>query len=172
MEHQSHDFTDLVTGHQQRMYRYIVSLLGHADAAWDVLQETNRVLLEKRNEFEAGTNFVNWALTVAQFQTMAWLRNLKRDRLIATPDIIELIADDAQEMNVGEDSKLRALQACLESLSDHHRDLVHRRYARSEKLSDLSERTGRTVNAMKQLFFRIRETLMNCIQHRLEGESP
>lgn len=172
MKPESHDFADLVTGHQQRMYRYIVSLLGNADAAWDVLQESNRVLLEKRTEFEVGTSFTNWALTVAQFQTMAWLRNQKRDRLIATPEIIELMADDAKEMYAEEGSRMGALNACLESLSDTHRDLVHRRYARSEKLTDLSKQTGRTVNAMKQLFFRIRETLMNCIQRRLEAKRP
>jgi len=172
MNHHTHEFADLVTGHQQRVYRYIVSLLGNADAAWDVLQETNRVLLEKRDEFEFGTSFVNWALTIAQFQTMAWLRNQHRNRLIATPEIVDLLADDAKQMDAREDSRMRALKVCLESLSDKHRELVHRRYARSEKLADMSERTGRTVNAMKQLFFRIREKLMDCIHHRLEAESP
>lgn len=169
-EHQIHEFADLVTGHQQRLYRYIVSLLGNADASWDVLQETNRVLLEKRDNFEFGTSFVNWALTIAQFQTMAWLRNQSRDRLIATPEIVDLLADDATEMNADADSKERALKTCLESLSDLHQQLMHRRYTRSEKLSELSERTGRSVNALKQMFFRLRETLMNCIKHQLHAE--
>lgn len=170
MEPQTHDFAELVTGQQRRMYRYIVSLLGNADAAWDVLQETNRVLLEKRDEFEFGTSFVNWALTIAQFQTMAWLRNQRRDRLVATPEIVELLTDDAIRMDGNEDSKRTALNACLKSLSDQHRELIHRRYTHSEKLVELSERTGRSVNALKQLFFRLRETLMTCIEHRLETE--
>jgi RNA polymerase sigma-70 factor (ECF subfamily) len=172
MEHHSHDFSDQLTGHQQRLYRYIVSLLGNVDAAWDVLQETNRVLLEKRSEFKLGTNFANWALTVAQFQTMAWLRDQKRDRLVATPEIVDLLANDAKEMDARENSKTIALKACLDSLSDSQRELVHRRYSRSEKLAELSDRTGRSVNALKQLFFRIRETLMKCIQRRLELGRP
>lgn len=170
MTHDSHEFTDLVTGHQQRLYRYIVSLLGNVDAAWDVLQETNRVLLEKQGEFELGTNFANWALTVAQFQTMAWLRNRKRDRMIATPDIVGLLADDAKELDSDDDSREQALRHCLQDLSDQHRDLLHYRYARSVPLADLSERTGRSVNALKQLFFRLRGTLMDCINNRMAAE--
>lgn len=164
-----HEFADLLTGHQQRLYRYVVSLLGNAEAAWDVLQETNRVLLEKRSEFEPGSSFVNWALTVAQFQAMAWLRNQGRNRLVATPEIVEALADDARHIAIADD-KTDALNRCLEGLSDEHRQLIHRRYALSERLADMSQRTGRSVNALKQMFFRLRATLLNCIEQRLQAE--
>lgn len=53
-------FPELLASQQQRLMSYVVSLLGNPDAAWDVLQETNRVLLEKRDEFRLGSNFLNW----------------------------------------------------------------------------------------------------------------
>jgi RNA polymerase sigma-70 factor (ECF subfamily) len=171
MESHPHEFADLVTGHQQRLYRYIVSLLGDADAAWDVLQETNRVILEKRSDFEVGTSFVNWALTIAQFQTMAWLRNQRRDRLIASPEIVGLLIEEANLIDADGDARKAALEVCLEGLAAPHRDLLHRRYARSESLAELSGHTGRTVNALKQLFFRLRNSLLQCIQQRLEAET-
>jgi RNA polymerase sigma-70 factor (ECF subfamily) len=170
MEHQTCEFADLVTGCQQRLYRYIVSLLGNADASWDVLQETNRVLLERQGDFETGTSFVNWALTIAQFQTMAWLRDQKRDRLIATPEIVSLMADDARRLDAGDDARTDALKACLEGLTKPHRELLHRRYARSETLASLAQGSGRSVNALKQLFFRLRGSLLHCIEHRLQAE--
>jgi RNA polymerase sigma-70 factor (ECF subfamily) len=165
-----YEFADLVTGQQQRLYRYIVSLLGNADAAWDVLQETNRVLLEKSNQFEPGTSFVNWSLTIAQYQTMAWLRDRKRDRLIATAEIVALLADEAREIDEGDDRRLLALDGCLAELSEQHQQLLHQRYAHSESLAQLSRRSGRSVNAVKQLFFRLRGTLMACIEQRLATE--
>lgn len=170
MEDFTRDFSDLLTGHQQRLYRYIVSLLGNADAAWDVLQETNRVLLEKRDRFEPGTSFVNWALTVAQYQTMAWLRNQSRDRLVATPEIVELLATESPAPNAHDDDRASALKNCVEALSQEHRDLLHRRYARSQPLAELSLEFGRSVNALKQLFFRVRQALLECVQRRLEVE--
>jgi RNA polymerase sigma-70 factor, ECF subfamily len=161
-------FPKLLASQQQRLMSYVVSLLGEPDTAWDVLQETNRVLLEKRHEFQAGSNFLNWALTVAQFQTMAWLRDQKRSRMIVTAEIIELMAEDAAALDDGIDGRQEALKACLQSLSEGHRELVDLRYAKSQKLNDLAEQTGRSVNALKQLFFRLRGSLANCIEQRLE----
>lgn len=68
MSESNQSFPELLAGHQQRLLSYIVSLIGDADSSWDVLQETNRVLLEKRGDFQAGTNFVNWALTDATWE--------------------------------------------------------------------------------------------------------
>jgi RNA polymerase sigma-70 factor (ECF subfamily) len=162
-------FPELLAGHQQRLLSYVVSLLGDADSAWDVLQETNRVLLEKRDEFQDGTSFTNWALTVAQFQTMAWLRDQKRDRILVTSEIVELMAADALALQPVDDLRQQALLVCLESISDDHRELVHLRYGRSETLTELSRQTGRSVNALKQLFYRVRNTLANCVKLRLEA---
>jgi RNA polymerase sigma-70 factor (ECF subfamily) len=163
------EFLDLLTSHQARLYRYIVSLLGDLECAWDVLQETNRVLLQKRTEFEIGTSFVNWALTVAKFQTMAWLRDKRRDRHIVTSEIVELMSDEAVEAGDRDDSRQQALKVCLESLSAQHRELIHFRYVRSKTLSELADYSGRTVNALKQLFFRLRNTLTECVERRLEA---
>ena len=169
MSESNHPFPELLAAHQHRLLSYIQSLLGDAESSWDVLQETNRVLLEKRDEFEAGTSFVNWALTVAQFQTMAWLRDRKRSRLIVTAEIVELMAADAVSIEAESEPHQLALRQCIESLSDGHRELVHLRYAKSVKLADLAKQTGRTVNALKQLFFRLRSSLAACIDQRMEA---
>jgi len=169
MSDETQAFPELLASHQQRLMSYIVSLLGNADAAWEVLQESNRVLLEKRGDFQTGTSFLNWALTVAQFQTMAWLRDQKRSRMIVTSEIVELMADEAVALNVEASSEQQALKQCLESLSSGHRELVDLRYSKGLKLADLAEQTGRSVSAMKQLFFRLRSSLAECIEQRLEA---
>ena len=45
------DFIDLLTQHQTRLQSYIGSLLANQESTWDVLQETNRVLVEKQEDF-------------------------------------------------------------------------------------------------------------------------
>lgn len=145
-------------------------MLGDSEAAWDVLQETNRVLLEKREQFESGTSFVNWALTIAQFQTMAWLRDQRRNRLVATAEIVELMAEDARQLDAGFEARRSALHACLEQLPGRHREMLHQRYAHAHPLAQLSQSSGRSDNALKQLFFRLRGTLLDCINQRLRLE--
>ena len=168
MSESNQSFSVVLATHQQRLLSYIVSLLGDADSSWDVLQETNRVLLEKRSEFQTGTNFLNWALTVAQFQTMAWLRDKKRNRVIVTAEIVELMAEEAVKIETEAKSRQQALTKCIQSLSEGHQELVHLRYSKSVRLGDLADQTGRSVNALKQLFFRLRSSLATCIEQRLE----
>lgn len=164
---ESASFPELLAAHQSRLLSYIVSLLGDAESAWDVLQETNRVLLEKRCEFVPGTSFVNWALTVAQFQTLSWLRDKKRSRVIVTPEIVELMAEDAIPLSEEADERQQFLKSCLEDLAVAHRELLHLRYAKSQRLAALAQQTGKSVNALKQTFFRLRATLASCIEQRM-----
>jgi RNA polymerase sigma-70 factor (ECF subfamily) len=160
-------FQELLASHQERILNYVISLLGDHDAAWDILQETNKTLLQKQEEFEPGTSFVNWALTVAKFKTLTWLRDKKRDRVIVTTEIVELIAEEAVSVSSESDQE-QALSSCLESLNDGNRELLHLRYAKSLPLSLLSEQTGKSVNALKQVFFRLRASLEKCIKQQLE----
>ena len=167
----SPEFIDLLTQHQTRLQSYIASLLANQESTWDVLQETNRVLIEKRGDFAPGTSFVNWSLTVAQFQAMAWLRDQKRDRHILTPELMDVFSDD-QDFNLwsSRDYRLSALEDCLQTLSSPHQDLIRSRYSRAESLSEISDRTTRSVNSLKQSFFRIRKRLSSCIEQRLQTQ--
>ena len=126
-------------------------------STWDVLQESNRVLLEKPDWYQHGTSFSNWALTVAQFQTTAWLRDAKRNRIVVTAEIVELMADEATAIETQAKEQSQSVRTCIESLSEGSRELIHLRYAKSMRLAALSEQTGRTMNALKQLFF--------CLSH-------
>jgi len=163
------EFVDLLTTHQGRLQSYIASLLQDPEATWDVLQETNRVLIERRDKFEMGTSFLNWALTVAQFQTMAWLRDQKRDRHILTPGLVELISRESLAVSLkNHDVRLAALEICMERLPQEKRELIRCRYGRGDSLAEISNRTAKSVNGLKQIFYRIRKRLMSCVEEQLE----
>lgn len=163
-------FVELLTSHQTRLQSYIASMLGNPESTWDVLQETNRVLIEKQAKFQMGTSFLNWALTVAQFQTMAWLRDQKRDRHVMTPEIAELVqVDDLFDAWKTSDERIVALEKCVQGLSVPHRELIRCRYTTGDSLAKIAERTAVSVNSLKQAFFRLRRTLATCVQQKLEA---
>ena len=165
----SSEFLDLLTSHQTRLFGYIVSLLGNAESAWDVLQETNRVLIEKRAAFESGTSFVNWSLTVAQFQTRAWLRDKGRDRHVVTSEIVELMAQEGCVATwKAWDGRLSALETCMARLTDKNREMLKMRYVQEETILEISKNSSRSVNNLKQLFFRLRKSLAECIKSQME----
>ena len=84
-----------------------------------------------------------------------------------TAEIVELMAEDAAALEDGIDRRQEALKACLESLSEGHRELVHLWYGKSHKLHDLAEQTVRSVNALKQLFFSRRASLATYVEQGL-----
>jgi RNA polymerase sigma-70 factor (ECF subfamily) len=144
-------------------------LLTNQESTWDVLQETNRVLIEKRNEFSVGTSFVNWSLTVARYQVMAWLRDQKRDRHILTPELAGIFSNDKNlPLEDNQDVKLEALQKCIQTLSITNQNLVRLRYSHGGSLAEISTSTQTSVNALKQSFFRIRKSLFDYIERRTE----
>jgi RNA polymerase sigma-70 factor (ECF subfamily) len=76
-----HDvFTTHLMAVQRRLYAYILTILPNLSDADDVLQDTNAVLLRKRTQFVAGTEFGAWACRVAYFEVLALRRKRQRER--------------------------------------------------------------------------------------------
>lgn len=161
----SEEFARLVTDAQQRLYAYIYSLLGNSAAAWDVLQETNMVLWNKRDQFELGTNFRAWAHSIGRFQVMAFLRDRKREPLcLLTPEILEKLQEESAPEFENYEARLKALSVCLQRLKPTVATMIKMHYEERRSLIQVGERFQMTVNAVKQSLFRARRNLQHCIE--------
>ena len=69
------EFVAMLTEAQQRLYGFILKRIVDHDQSNEVLQLTNIVLCRKANDFKKGTNFMAWALTVANFQILSFRKN-------------------------------------------------------------------------------------------------
>ena len=166
------DFVLLITSHQAVIYAYILTLLPDRVAAQDVLQETNLVLCRKVGEFEPGTSFKAWAFRVAYWQTMAHLKRIKRSGLVTLePEVMELVALEAEEQLADFEDRHLALKSCLQKLPAGDASILLAHYQRGESLAVISGRLGRTRDALKQVLLRIRRTLRTCIERQLAGAS-
>jgi RNA polymerase sigma-70 factor (ECF subfamily) len=162
------EFVLLITSHQAAIYAYVLTLLPDRVAAQDVLQETNLVLCRKRDEFEPGTNFKAWAFSIAYWQTMAHLKRVKRAGLVALdPEVLELVALEAEEQLADFEDRHLALKSCLQKLPAGDASILLAHYQRGESLAEISGRLGRTREALKQVMLRIRRSLRACIEHQL-----
>ena len=161
----SEEFARLVTETQQRLYAYIYSLMGNSAAAWDVLQETNMVLWNKRDQFEPGTNFRAWAHSIGRFQVMAYLRDRKREPLcLLTPEILEKLQKESKPEFDNYEARLKAMTTCLQRLKPNAALMIRLHYAEKRSLLQVGEHLQMTVNAVKQSLFRARRNLRDCIE--------
>jgi RNA polymerase sigma-70 factor (ECF subfamily) len=165
------EFVLLITRHQAAIYAYVLTLLPDRVAAQDIVQETNLVLCRKVTEYEPGTHFKAWAFRIAYWQTMAHLKRVQRAGLITLePEVLELVAHEAEEQLMDFEDRHLALKACLQKLPAGDASILLAHYQRGESLAEISGRLGRTRDALKQVLLRIRRVLRTCIERQLAGE--
>ena len=68
----SEEFILELTQVQQRLFGFLFKRLADREQAREVLQRTNLVLCRKSSAFEPGTDFKDWAMTVANYEVMAY----------------------------------------------------------------------------------------------------
>jgi RNA polymerase sigma-70 factor, ECF subfamily len=159
---------------QTKLYVYILTLLADTEAADDVLQEANLVLLRKAGEFTEGTNFEAWAFRIARVQCLAYWKVRSRDRLKLDEGILHAIANRV-EPRLGEvDARTHALRTCLGALPARQRELLENRYSTGRSVKEIARQFDRPEPTVSQMLYRIRTALLRCIRLRLanEGESP
>lgn len=154
---------------QGKLHVYILSLLVDKQRSYDVLQQTNVVLLEKAKEYEAGTNFAAWACRVAFYEVLAERRRKGRDRHVFDEEVLGLLADDAERQLDELNERAVALDACLKKLTSNQRRTLMERYSPGGSVKSMAEKSGRTPNAVSLTLHRLRAALADCIRRRLES---
>ena len=156
---------------QKNLFMFILSLLHDVDEANEVLQNTNLTLWRKVEEGkEPIENLMAFAMTIARFEVMGYLRDRKRDRHLYRPDVIEQMAASAAEEFASDVDEIRALQDCLAELSASHRELINRRYRDHQTIPQIAAAVNRPAGSVRQAMFRIRKALMVCMEQSVEGE--
>jgi RNA polymerase sigma-70 factor (ECF subfamily) len=161
----------MVIDAQRRLNAYILTLVPNLADADDVLQETNATLLRKQVEFELGTHFWPWACRVAYFEVLAFRRRRQRDRLACGFDdeLLSQLGADAVAHFGNLDERLSALDDCMGRLTMKDRDLIHLRYCQQQDARQIAGRLGRTVRAVYQALYRIRNDLAQCVRRRVSA---
>lgn len=160
-------FVQLLTAEQDSLLRYIATLLGDVNDANNVLQQTNIVLWRKADDFEAGTSFRAWARKVAYFQTLAFIRDQKRDKLVFDEVLVQQLATEQKIED--EDERQIALRRCLEELPENSLDILRMRYAPGGSIRSIALKHKMNEGAVKMSLVRIRRSLVQCIESKLEG---
>lgn len=165
------EFIRELTAVQPLIYSYVYSLLPSRAAAQDVLQETNITLWKKMTDFRPGTSFASWACRVAYFKVLSARRRMGRDRLVLDDSVFDALAERHGEGVEQMKHRIRILRLCLDKLPPRSRRLIDRRYGAGGSVQQLAQEENRTVGAISQMLYRIREELLQCIrrnEHALE----
>jgi RNA polymerase sigma-70 factor (ECF subfamily) len=152
---------------QPRLLSYALALLPNLDSAYDVLQETNRILLERADAYDADRDFVSWACGIIRHQVLAKYRDASRSKLIFDPELVEKISS-LTEKAIGSDMRQAALSTCYAGLTDHQRMLVDMRYGPDGSVRKMAEELMRPAASISTSLHKIRQILEQCIRRTIQ----
>jgi len=169
------EFVTLLTNAQRRLWTFVCTLVVDKADVEDVIQETNLALWQLADQFEPGSDFVAWACRIAYFRVLRQRSVAKRLRIQLSPGVAGKLVQEMLDENrleslvAAEDFERRhgALAQCLEEISARHRTMLRQHYEQGLPLADIGASSGRTRQAVAQLFSRLRASLRACIRRRL-----
>jgi RNA polymerase sigma-70 factor, ECF subfamily len=165
------EFVNMLTSHQRDLYAYISTLLVGDVATVDVLQDTNLDLWKRFDDFDFDRPFLPWAYGFAYQRVMAYRKTRSRSRLLFNDQMVQLISDPYMSDMVGADSRLSALQKCMERLEPQQSQLIRERYLGKASVKVLAARLGSTAGQISARLYRIRRMLARCIEANLASEA-
>jgi RNA polymerase sigma-70 factor (ECF subfamily) len=165
------EFTELLSLSRSRVFGHLLALVQNLADAEDLYQQTALLLWEKLDQFQRGTDFGAWAVTVAHYQALNFLRRQSRRRMLFSDVALARLAAVQLDIKTSElSARSEALSSCLESLPARSKQMLRLRYQGDQSLQQIAEQERRSVGAVYTAISRIRKALMSCIESRVAQE--
>jgi RNA polymerase sigma-70 factor (ECF subfamily) len=156
-------FVRLYVENQTTIYSFILTLVYDVEAANDLLQDTAVFLWERFDEFKPGSNFANWAVTIARYKVLEHFREKKRRHPLLSDDQLASVCE-LTKRHVGEADATKILQKCLNRLKDDDRDLLLKRYQDGMTIKQIARTINRPVQGLYKTMGRIFYNLQRCVK--------
>jgi RNA polymerase sigma-70 factor (ECF subfamily) len=155
---------------QFSLFTYICMLLGDAETARDVLQETNLDVWRKAASYDFSRPFLPWARAIARYQVLTYRKKQARERLLFDNELLENVMAEEADDDAEQFSQLyRHLKDCMEKLNHFQRAVVEARYMRKQPLAVIAREQGCSVAAVGMMLLRVRGVLAKCIRGKMAG---
>jgi RNA polymerase sigma-70 factor (ECF subfamily) len=162
-------FVGLLKDVHQRLLAYLVSMLANRHDAEDVLQRASITMWRKFDTYEAESDFMAWASTVAFYEARNFQRVAARSRLRFDADLMETFASERVQDLRQHDERMEVLQRCVQELDEKSRNLIQAIYADGMEITTLAQRLGLAPQTLYNRIGAIRRELADAIERRLAG---
>jgi RNA polymerase sigma-70 factor, ECF subfamily len=168
-------FTEFVRLYQDSVRGFTALWAPSADEADDLAQEVFIGALNSIHTFDQTRDLKAWVLGIARNQTrQAWRRvnRARNSNLEPLEAILErhAIAAHAERENTS-DQRSEALQRCISALPERSRTVFSRYVVDELSSKELATSLESTESAIRRLISRIRLSLRDCVQRRVQAEA-
>ena len=158
----------LFVQHQQAVLAFVLSLEPGIHEAEEIVQETFVTASRKASTWTAGTNFLAWACAIARFRTLSLQRDRGRRNCRLAEDVVELLAEHAEEDFSVFQGRVSTLRGCMKELAPKAHELINLRYHAGLMPEQIADEIGWTANAVRVALTRARTRLRECLGRSAE----
>lgn len=162
-------FFHLFMTHRKSLYAFILASIHNYNDADDILQETATVMWRKFSEFEQGTDFVAWGITIARIRVLKFFNERQRTRVQFGDKLMEQILSTTSSKVGQVDARLEASRNCRKKLSDSDQNLLYMRYNEGLTIKKIADKLGRPLPGLYKSMGRLHSALLRCIKRSLAG---
>lgn len=178
-------FEQLVSAHQERVYRLALRMMGTESDAQEVVQDALLSAWRNLQKFEGKSQFGSWLYRIAANAALMMLRTRRRHPQVSMEEVTALGADetgvDGFGAGAGDDwskrpddqlqsSELRAaIQSAVDALPESSRQVFMVRDVDGLSTEETAETLGLSVPAVKTRLHRARLALREAISRYFEA---
>jgi len=167
-------FAERFVRNENRVYRYIFSLVPRRSEAEELFQETSLTLWKTWERYDPKVDFVAWSCGIAHNLARNHLRRRKHQpRLLLDDQILDQLAERRAADDLVLEERRSVLRSCLQRLPEEQRRLVEEVYGSERSMKDIAKSASQSPNAIYKLLRRIRSALYDCAERKLApGGAP
>jgi len=182
-EGDSHALNELIERHTRLVYSFSYRLIGSAEGAQDVTQETFIKAWKNLKRYDEKQSFATWILSIARNTSIDWLRkkkslvfsDMERDDAEDTRDSFEQripdelpLPHEVFEMNELGDT----LDDALKQISLDRRTIILLRHREGLAFEEIATIVGKPLNTVKSQYRRALKTLRDYLTERQKHYEP
>jgi len=154
----------LFARHQQRVYRFVLRLVGNSATAEDVVSEVFFDLWRHAASFEGRARLSTWLLAIARNKALSAMRGRPDHPL--DDAMAQAIPDPAStaEETLEASQRGAVLRQCLEQLSPAHREIIDLVYYHERSVDEVATIIGVPAATVKTRMFYARKRLAELLR--------
>jgi RNA polymerase sigma-70 factor (ECF subfamily) len=170
--------SDLISRYQNRLYRYLLRMVGQPVEAEDLFQQTWLRVVEKIRSFDANRNFEAWLFTLARNLAIDHLRRIRPQSLedpLANSWHGETVADRLPSKDhtpldhALADERRTEISEAMAGLPTMYREVLSLRFEDEMKIEEIAQVTAVPLSTAKSRLRRSLEQLRDALEARYPG---
>lgn len=163
-------FVRLLLEHEPQVRAFLRGLLPTWNDVDEVVQEASLIAWRKFSDFEQGTAFGGWFLTIARFEALKHRRRIARTPLVFADDVWDLLAEESTQ-DEPQPLYRQHLEKCLAKMHPDKRDVLLRVHSAGVVIRDVAIQSGKSEQAFYKAIQRLRASLIECVSKSIGIEN-